>query len=262
MPKQKRPAVMGVNREARNLAFQVRLDERKRVAAGHAREYWFDMEDRPFMSDRDVFCIDNPMELYEYTLADRQWCRPWRIRHLAVAAACLDEVLDVPRREDDPPSGSPPPRTGWDALTMRCLKFFRDLETISVVFGPTYATTGREVQTYDDFSESHGLVWSSDIPDVRLVQWAAGSTEDAQARVDGLLDRARAGVALVLEKCARRREEMRRFKEEVRHDREWGMIGSPWRYDAADLITRDHVTVQARRMVKLGEFRGRHGRRY
>lgn len=259
LPKQKRPAAMRVNKEARNLALRIRVEEQKRVEAGHPREYWPDMEDRPFMSDMDAFCIEYPRELYEYSIANRQWCRPWRIRHLAITSNCFDDVLNVPRDEDDP-SNRPTPRSGWDALK-RCLKFFSGLERISLVFGPTYTSTGREVQIYEDFSEIHSLAWSSDIPHVRLEEWTAGSTEDTQAKVDGLLDRARADVAFILQKCARRREEIKRFEEEA-DDKVWGMIGNPWGYEAAELITRDHVTVQAMRMVKLGEFRGRLDRRH
>lgn len=256
IPKQKRPTVMQLNREAREFCYGKMNEERRRTRDGHPHEYWFDKDDRPFMSDMDVFYIDDPKELYQYSIVDRQWTQQWRIKHLALSSKCFDNVLEVTRDEDD--LSRRPLRSGWDAL-QRCLKFFTDLEDISVVFGPNYGGTGQEVVVFDEHSESYSVGWSSTVPDIRLEEWTAGSTEDTEGEVDGLLEKARADLALILQKCARRREEIQRYEESGNED--WGMIGSPWGYYARDLIPRDHVTVHAKRVVKLGDLRGRVTRR-
>ncbi|ROW09427.1 hypothetical protein VMCG_02462 [Cytospora schulzeri] len=247
VPKQKRPAIMRLNKESRNYALSMLQEERKGVAAGHPRQYWFDMPDRPFMSDIDVFWIDNPRDLLEYAFKDRNWTKPWRIKHLALSSKCFDDVLeDVYQDEEDT---RPPPRSGWDALK-RCLRFFRDLEQISVVFGPTYHRTGRDVLMYDVNAGTDGSGWQVINPDVRLEDWTAGSTEEKQADVDSLVDRARTEVVEVLQEVARKRERMKPY-EGMEQDG-W----SPWTYSASDLISHAHITVQPKRMVKLGDIRG------
>jgi hypothetical protein len=239
---------MRLNKESRNFALKVIQEEKKRVAAGQPCEYWSDVEGRPFMSDMDVFWIDDPRDLYEYSVVDRKWSQQWKIKHLALSLRCFVDVLEGLYQDEE--DSRPPPRTGWDALK-RCLQFFRSLEHISVVFGPTYRTTSRDVQMYDVNASTYCGGCQPVFPDVRLRDWTAGSTEDTQAEVDSLVDRVRAEVAEILQACARKREMMKPYEG-------MGQYGwSPWDHAASDLTSRDHITVQAKRMVKLGEIPGR-----
>ena len=262
VPKDRHPAAARVNRESRAVALALRQSERRRVAVGLPSEYWFGLRRRPFVGEMDAFWIDDPTTLCDFAGAverGRGSGRRWGISHLALSARCFEEVFqgmqyldeyngydyDYGYHEED---GSQPIRSGWDAIKP-CLGDLEGLERISVVFGPIFYWSGRPMTRYDEGTESYSHVTVYDIPDVRLEDWTTGSSEQTQAQVDGLLAKARADIAWDIEAYNQEREAWERF-----NGYGWAV---PMRYNASSspVPCRD-VTVQAVRMVKVGEFRG------
>lgn len=265
--KTKYPAVMHVNRESRAVAMAVWQGERRAVGAGLPREYWFGLEKRPFMKEMDTFWFDDPVSLRDWAGTveqSRGSGRRWSVKHLALSARCFDEVLDDQMQcgdeydyydydygsHNDYDAG-PPIRSGWDAIKL-CLRDLIELESISVLFGPIFPWSGHAAMRYDEGTEEYTNVTIWDIPDVRLEGWTSGSTEQKQAQVDGLLARVRMDMASIIEAYNQEREAWEKYVG-------YGMGAPMGHNNASSPSPRRHVKVQAKRMVKIGEFRGRSG---
>ncbi|ROW16808.1 hypothetical protein VPNG_01738 [Cytospora leucostoma] len=292
VPKRKHPTAMRLNRESRLHAKKLLSEESRRTGRGLPREYWSGLDSRPFMSGIDVFWVDDPQHLVDFAAKAGEFPHRMGVRHLALSARCFAE-LEMPAPAavygddgyDDyeyeaPSRDRQPPKSGWEALR-RCLKDFKELEDISVVFGPTYTRKARRVLRYDDASEGYSSGWAYDVPDIRIEGWAAGSTEESQAEVDGILGRARADFTSDLEGYERDRvqweardrseqeqevryaEEVCRLRQAEPDESEWPYLHTSFEpsryqgYTADDLVPRHQVAVQAKRMVKLGVLRGR-----